>query len=426
MLRIISGVLLSISVILLIGGGLYFSYKMHFPQFNIIRLIKSLSTKSESNISPFKSMMVSLAARIGVGSIAGIALAIYIGGPGTVLWIWIISLITSVNTFCECYLGCKYQEKDDNNYKGGPSYYIEKGLKNKKLAILYSILIIIAYTFGFMTIQANTITVSIYNYCKLNPIIIATTIVIITLFSIIKGVNRITTITSKIVPIIGISYIFLSFIIITLNISEIPRIISIIIKDAFNINNSKIIILILISIKRSIFSTESGLGTTAIAASLTKTEYKISYCYTQILGVYFISFIICTSTALLILTSNYQAIFFNSLNGIELTQYALRYNLGSIGEIFLIISIIFLAYSTIIAGYYYGESCIKYLFSKKSHIHLFLLKTVVLLLLFGGSLINSTLLWGIVDILIEILAIINMYSLIKLRKEILFDYTLKK
>ena len=211
MVTTISNLLLSIAVLFLLGGGIYFSIEMRFPQFKLKQLLKGLTKKNNNSISPFNTLMMSLAARVGVGSLAGIALAIYLGGPGTIFWIWVTCLITSINTFCESYLGAKYQQYDKDNYIGGPSYYMEKGLKNKKLAIIYALLVIIAYIIGFMTIQANTITVSLYNYYKIKPIIIALLITIITAYS-ISNVNRIVNITSKIVPLMGISYILLGII----------------------------------------------------------------------------------------------------------------------------------------------------------------------------------------------------------------------
>ena len=415
-------ILTVVSIILLLGGGLYFSIKLSFPQFKWKRLFKGFKEVENDSISPFKSLMMSLAARIGVGSIAGIALAIYIGGPGTIFWIWITGIITSVNTYCESYLGAKYQTKDKNGFRGGPYYYIEYGLNKKKLARIYALLIIIAYIVGFMTIQANTISVSISNYYHLNIKIIAIILIIVSYLSISRGLKTIINITSKIVPIIGISYIILSLIIIINNIKLIPCILINIITSAFNFKSiaSSFIPTFIIGIIRGVFSTEAGLGTGSIATSTTYTRNKVNLGLIQILGIYFTVFIICTSTALIILTSNYEHLIINNINGIELTQYALNYHLGKYGSIVLLLSIIFLAYSTIIAGYYYGESSVNYLC--KSKIAVCLLKLLTIILLYLGSIINSRVLWNIVDVLVEILAIVNMYSILKMRRQIIFDY----
>lgn len=410
------------SINMLLGGGLYFSIKLGFPQVQWKKLFKGFKEKSSGSISPFKSLMMSLAARIGVGSIAGIALAIYLGGPGTIFWIWITGIITSVNTYIESYLGAKYQIKDKKDYRGGPYYYIEYGLKKKKLAKAYAILIIVAYIVGFMTIQANTIVISVSNYYHINVHLISIVLIIVSYISISKGLKSIINITSKIVPIIGISYILLSIIIIINNINIIPNILVNIVVSAFNFKSftSSFIPTFFIGIIRGIFSTEAGLGTGSIATSTTYTKNKVNFGLIQIIGVYFTVFIICTGTALVILTSNYQDLIINNINGIELTQYALNYHLGNYGSIILLISIIFLAYSTIIAGYYYGESSVKYLCQSKRIVCQ--LKIITLIILYLGSIINSSVLWNTVDILVEILAILNMYSLLKMRHEIIFDY----
>ena len=277
MFNILTDILWSIAIIFLLGGGLYFSIKLGFPQFKIKELFKGFKGDDKSTVSPFKSLTMSLAARVGVGSLAGIALAIYIGGPGTIFWIWITGIITSVNSFCESYLGAKYQEKDDDAYKGGPSYYIAKGLKNKKLAIIYSILIIIAYIVGFMTIQANTITTSINNYYEIDPLMTGIILAIISALSIMKGLDRIVNITSKLVPVMGIGYILLSIVVIIMNIEKIPSILIEIVTSAFNSKaiSGGVISTFLIGIQRGVFSTEAGLGTGSIASSCSHSKNKM-------------------------------------------------------------------------------------------------------------------------------------------------------
>ena len=428
MIKVITDVLWSTAIILLIGGGFYFTIKLGCPQLKFKRMFNGLKNDNKQEISPYKSLTMSLAARIGVGSLAGIALAIYIGGPGTIFWIWITSIITSVNSFCESYMGAKYQEKDGIAYNGGPAFYIDKGLKNKKLAKTYALLIIIAYVVGFMTIQSNTITKSLQEYLSLSPLLIGIILALISGYIIFKGLDKIVSTTSKMVPVMGCAYLITSLVIIILNIDLLPDILKLIIASAFNIKASTTGVLstFIIGIQRGIFSTEAGLGSGSIASSTSNAKNKIGLGLVQILGIYFTSFIICTSTAFIILMSDYTNISFTDINGIELTQYALNYHLGDFGIIFLIFSIISFAFSTIIAGYYYGESNLKYLVKNINKNHLKIFKIITVLLLIFGSITSPTLLWSIVDILVACLAIINMYSLIKMRKEIILDYKRKK
>lgn len=428
MFQIINDILWSTAIIFLLGGGVYFSIKLGFPQFKLSSLFKGFKKDSKSSVSPFRSLTMSLAARIGVGSLAGISLAIYTGGPGTIFWIWVAGIITAVNAFCESYLGAKYQEKDGEAYKGGPAFYIEKGLNNKKLASVYAVLIIIAYIVGFMTIQANTITTSLHDYYGFSSLIIGIILAIISGISIMRGLNEIANITSKLVPIMGIGYILLSAVIIIMNINQIPKVLLEIITEAFHLKaiGGGILATFVIGIQRGVFSTEAGLGTGAIASSTSHTDNKINLGLIQILGIYFTVFVVCTSTAIIILTSDYTLLNFKNMNGIELTQYALNYHLGKAGILVLILSVVSLAYSTIVAGYYYGESSLKYLIKNVTRNQINVLKIVTVVLLIIGSVMSAGLLWSIVDILVAILSIINMYTLLRLRKEIIIDYKKNK
>ena len=424
MMKILNSIFWSTTIALLLGGGLYFKLKLRGVQFRIISMLKSFKTEKNSTITPFKSLTMALAARIGVGSLAGIAIAIYNGGKGTIFWIWISSLITSVNTFVESVLGIKYHKKDKEQYVGGPAYYIDKGLNKRKLAKCYALLIILAYIIGFMSIQANTIASSLNDYYKIAPIISGIIVALISGIIIIKGLKGIVEVTSTLVPIMGIGYLILSFLIIIININKIPSIVLDIIKDAFNFKalSSGLIATFIIGIQRGVFSTEAGLGSGAIAASAVPTNKSIKIGLTQVLGIHFTTFIICTSTALIILTSPYETLTIANMNGIELTQYALNYHLGHIGIIILVLSIISFAFSTIIAGYYYGESNLKYLKTNTNNFDISLLKIVTIIILIAGSVISASFLWSLVDIFVALMAIINMYSLISLRKIVIKEY----
>ena len=199
--------------VLIIYTGIYFIYQLKGINFNIIRMIKELFKKNNDNtgITPFKTLMLSLAGRIGVGSISGIALAIYLGGPGTIFWIWFISLLSTPLTYAETYLGIKYKEIDKNsNFIGGPSYYIRKALNKHKLASAYSIIILISYIIGFISIQSNTITKSITTIYNISSLLIGIILSIVTLIIIFGGINKIANTTSKLVPIMSLLYIGIS------------------------------------------------------------------------------------------------------------------------------------------------------------------------------------------------------------------------
>ncbi len=419
---ILNKVLWAIATIFIVLSGLYFTFSLKGVQFKIKTMFKSLFIKKEtSGIKPYQTLMMVLAGRIGVGSIAGVALAIYLGGVGSIFWMWIIALIGAANSFVETVLGVIYKEKDENNvYKGGPSYYIKKGLNNKFLGGVYAIIVILSYVCGFLSIQSNTITKSLNQIFTISPIVIGIFISVITSFIIFGGIKRIAATASKIVPFMTISYVFIAILICIKNIDIVPDIFFSIIKDAFDLKPffSGFLGTLVIGVQRGIFSNEAGLGTGAIASSTVDTNDSISQGYIQMIGVYLTTLIICTSTAIIILTSPYQNIILNDVNGIEITQYAFTYHLGNIGNYLVFISIILFSFTTILTGYYDGEASLKYFFTNIKKRYLLYLKVLTIIILFLGCLIKSNTIWLFVDILVAIEAIINIYSIIMLRKNV--------
>ena len=411
---------------IIIISGVYFTYKFNFIQFRFIKMFKSLfiKNKNKETIKPFSSLMMVLAGRIGVGSIAGVAISIYYGGIGSIFWMWISSILGASLTFLETSLGMIYQTKDTKYIcKGGPSYYIKYGLSNKFLGSVYALIIIISDIFGFISIQSNTITHSIQEIVNIESYIIGIIICIFAMVIIIGGAKRIANFASKMVPIMTLLYVFVCLIIVVINIKKIPVVIIKIFKSAFEFKSIQGGILgsLIIGIQRGIFSSEAGIGTGAISAALTHAstkEEQLSQGYLQMLGIYITTFFICTSTALVLLTSNISNLNFSNFNGIELVQISFIEHLGIIGNYFIFIIIFLFAFTTILSSYYNGESSLKYFIStpKKT---LILLKIFTLISIFIGSISSSNIIWNFVDILIAILAIINIYAIIKLKDEVL-------
>lgn len=419
----------AIATIALIICGLYYTVKLKFIQFNFKEMFKSFNNKDrdKSSISPFKTLTLALAARIGVGSLAGIALGIYKGGVGVVFWIWLSALITLPNSFVESTLAVIFHEKDGKFYTGGPAYYINKGLGLKKLSIIYAVIIFLCYIGGFLAIQSNTIASSMKTYLDISPMTTGIIIAIISYVVISHGLKRIANFTSLLVPIMGIAYMIVSITLIVLNIDKIPSVISSIFKEAFNIKalGWGIFSSIIIGVQRGIFSSESGMGTGAVASGTSDTKYPVKQGYIQMLGVYFTTFVICTSTVFVILTSNININEFSNPNGIEITLMALKSHLGDFGTIVLVFAILSFAFSTIISGYYYGESNLKFLDKKINKTKIYILNIFVVGILFYGAIASPKILWNTVDIGAGILAIINCYSIIRLnniiKREVNYD-----
>ena len=419
----IKTILWIIITFILIILGVYFTWQLRGKQFRFIKIIKQLIKKEEDNleISSFSTLMLSLAGRIGVGSISGIALAIYLAGPGVVFWIWLISFISAIIGYVESYLGVKYKERKNTLYLGGPAYYINNGLKKQYLGIIYSIMIIICYCGGFMLIQSNTITkatITLYN--NVNPLFIGITLCILTWIIIFKGIKTLTKVTNKIVPIMSISYISMALFIIITRFEIIPDIIRIIFKNAFTYKSfmGGFVATMLLGIQRGIFSNEGGIGTGSIASSINGSHNCEQQGLIQMIGIYITSFLICTSTAIIILTSNYRFLKITDANGIEIAINAFSEHFGSIGNVFLILAIFLFAFSTILSGYVYGEISLMFIFKNKASNYLNILKLGVGIVIFIGTIMASEILWNLTDIMVACLALINLYALWKLRKEI--------
>lgn len=423
---ILNNLLWSVATILLTISGIYFAFKLKFLHLNVKEIYYNLFKKKKDNkgISPFASLMVSLGGCIGVGSLAGIALAIYKGGVGTIFWIWLSCLIMAPNSLVENLLAVIYQKKKGEEYEGGPSYYIRDGLGYKKLAMVFAFIVAFSYIVGFLTIQSNTIAVSFANFFDVPKILVGIVIAVLSFIIIHNGLKGIATFSSIFVPLMGLLYFGVSLFIIFKNINLIPNLFSSIIHEAFNFKalGFGMLSVILIGIQRGIFSNEAGVGTASIASGSSGAKSPVSQGLIQTMGVYITTFIICTGTALIILTSNYDPHMYLDVNGIEITQNALYYHLGNLGTVVLYFCIIAFSFSTIVSGYYYGEVNMKFLFKKMSNKHIFLLKIATCILLAIGAVISPNFLWNFVDILVAVLAIINVYAMLSLRRDVLLEY----
>mgnify|MGYP004452327027 FL=1 len=403
-------------ILILLIFGIYFSFKINFVHFNPVKTMKSILKKeNKEGVSSFKALCLSLANRVGVGSLSGVSLSLYLGGIGSVFWMWISTIICSSTTMLETVVSLKYRKKiNDYEYEGGPFYYISLGLKKYKMAILYAVLFLISYAGGFLTIQSNTISRVVTQIIPIKEFLVGIIIVLLTSFVIFKNKKELIDIVSKIIPFITLVYIISCLVIIIPNYCFIDDIIKLIIKEAFN--PKSFVTGFTIGITKSIFSTEAGIGTGTIASSSATNSTPFEQGLVQVFGVFFDTFVISTLTVFVVMLSPSLNLNLVNVNGIEITNYAFIYNLGSIGGLIITISIILFAYSTIIGGYYYGEVAFKYIFKNKYTLYF---KVVVLLLLFVSTIISSDIIWNIIDKFIIVLGLINVYTVYKLEKDAL-------
>ena len=410
---------LTIPTLLLISVIFTFYYKG--VQFKLGTMIKCL-TKGGTNkdsVSSFQSFAMALAARVGVGSLAGVALGIYIGGPGSIFWMWISVFITAAASFAESTLAQIYKKKDGNLFVGGPAYYIEYGLHNKSFAMSYAIIIILTYTFGFSAIQANTIATSFKDVLSIPPLVTGIGLAMLSGVIIFGGTSLVAKITSKIVPIMALFYIGIGVLVMIMHLDYIPTFFITIFEDAFKpspLIGGTVMFTIITGVKRGVFSNEAGMGSGAHAAAVTDSEYSVEQGYIQAFGVYVTTLLICTITAFLIMVTNAITIADTYANGIEITQYALTRLFGPIGGVILSIAIFFFAFSTILTGYFYGESNVKYLFNDSKI--LFPIRLTVLIIIILSACGSASLIWSLVDIGVGLTATINVIALFYLASQV--------
>ena len=421
-------------IIMLIVLGIYFTFRTNFVQFRffgeMFRLLGdgAKGEKKEGAVSSFQAFCISTASRVGTGNIAGIAMAAVAGGPGSVFWMWLIALIGSASSFVESTLAQIFKIKDGEGFRGGPAYYMEQGLKNRTMGIVFSILITICFGFIFNAVQSNTITAAFNNAFGVNRLAIGIILATLTGIIIFGGVHRVAKVSEVIVPIFAVLYILVSLFVVVINIGEIPGIIKTIFESAFGLREMAVGSMsgmILVGIKRGLFSNEAGMGSAPNAAATADVSHPVKQGLIQTLGVFTDTIVICSCTAFMILLySDYATA---GLEGIELTQAALSSQIGPIGNIFIAVCILLFAFSSIVGNYYYGESNIGFMSNNKTILNVF--RAMVVGMVLFGSVAKVQLVWDLADVFMGLMAIINLIAIALLGKYafvVLKDYTDQK
>lgn len=411
-----------ILIAMLIVLGIYFTAKTNFVQFRyfkeMFRLLgegSSKDAKKEGKISSFQAFCISTASRVGTGNIAGIALAVVAGGPGAIFWMWLIALIGSASGFVESTLAQIYKVKDGKSYRGGPAYYMEQGLNKKWMGVTFSVLITICFGFVFNAVQANTITAAFNNAFGIDRFILGLVIAGLTALVIFGGANRIAKVSEVIVPILASLYILVALFIMITNLGEMPNVIKLIFSNALDFRSMSMGTMggmILIGVKRGLFSNEAGMGSAPNAAATAEVSHPVKQGLIQALGVFVDTLIICSCTAFIVLL--YPGYATSSAEGIGLTQEALTYHIGPIGNIFIAVCILLFAFSSIVGNYYYGQSNIEFMNNKKSTMTVFRLVVVAFVLF--GSVAQIKIVWNLADVFMGLMAIINLIAIALLGK----------
>lgn len=422
---------------LCLGTGVFFSVIMMFPQVRLIKdMVKHLfgGNDSESGVTSFQSFAMALGGRVGTGNIAGVASAIGFGGPGAVFWMWAIAFLGAGSAYIESALAQVYKEEMDGQYRGGPSYYIEKGLGNKAFAYIFAISAIIGVGFFLPGIQANSIATSMNQAFGLPTWLTGLVVAGILGTVIFGGVKRIGKVAEIIVPFMAIGYIIIALVVIVFNLDKIPGVFSLIFEHAFSAKAATGAVIgqaIMWGVKRGIYSNEAGQGTGPMAAAAAEVSHPAKQGLVQAFSVYVDTLFVCSATAFMIIIMGTYNIYDEAGNvlvenmagispGPVYTQSAvdLFFPGDGFGSVFVAVALFFFAFSTLLAYYYYAEVNVAYLARGfKNHKLVFNITRVTLLVMtFVGSINTAGAVWALGDVGVGLMAWLNIAAILLLTK----------
>jgi len=410
-----------ILIAVLLFLGLLFSIKTKFVQFRLIgEMLRLLTDKAmispdgKKGLSSFQAFCISAASRVGTGNLAGVATAITLGGPGSIFWMWLIAFIGGASSFIESTLAQIYKVKDRDGYRGGPAYYMMKGLKSRWMGISFAITITLSFGLIFNSVQSNTIAMALQGSFGIDTLTVGIILAVLTGIVIFGGVKRIAQVVQYIVPIMAVAYLILALVVMFINFTEIPAVIALIFKNAFGIDQAVgggIGAAVLYGVKRGLFSNEAGMGSAPNAAATAAVTHPVKQGLIQTLGVFLDTILICSATAFIILLSG---AYDSGAEGINLTQMALSEHVGSWAGTFVSVAIFLFAFSSIIGNYYYGETNIEFIRDNK--LILLTYRIAVLAMVIFGAVANLGVVWTLADIFMGVMALINLVAIFLLYK----------
>lgn len=420
-------------ILLCMGSGIYFSIVTRFVQLRYLKEMVALlfgGQSSAKGVSSFQAFAIAISGRIGTGNIAGVATAIAMGGPGAVFWMWLIAFLGSASAFVEATLGQIYKQVNNGQYRGGPAFYIEKGLGMKWYAVTFAIATILSTALFLPGVQSNSIALSMSNAFQIPVAYTGIAVAVLLGLIIFGGVKRIGRVAEIVVPFMAGAYILMAVIIMFMHIHQIPSVVMLIIKSAFKLEPAFAGVFgmaIAWGVKRGIYSNEAGQGTAPHAAAAAEVSHPVKQGLVQAFSVYVDTLFVCTATAFMILfTGQYNVInpeggfivenLPGAKIGAEYTQYAVNAHFPSLGAGFVAISLLFFAFTTIMAYYYIAETNLSYLDRKGNKWAIWLLRILILLATFYGSIKTAEAAWTLGDIGVGLMAWLNIVAILLLRK----------
>lgn len=406
-------------IALLLLSGLFYTLRTGFAQGRLLGDMVALITgklsslkdgekKIAGQVTGFQAFCIAVASHVGTGNLAGVAIAVVVGGPGALFWMWIIALLGAATSLIENTLAQTYKVKDGKGgFRGGPSYYMEKALGQKTLGYIFSIIVIVTFAFVFNTVQANTIAQAFETTFNLGGVISGVILAALTALIIFGGLHRIANVVGFLVPIMAIGYVVVAVIVLALNIHHIPRLFMSIIEAAFGLKQAvggAIGVAMLQGIKRGLYSNEAGMGSAPNAAATSNVSHPVKQGLLQAFGVFVDTILICSATGFIVLL--YPDFATTAKEGIQVTQDALAYSIGSWGKDFITLCIFLFAFSSLVGNYYYGEANLEFLTKRKSSMLIFRVLTVACVFL--GSVAKLAFVWNIADVSMGIMALMNI------------------
>ncbi|TCT05551.1 alanine/glycine:cation symporter family protein [Aquabacter spiritensis] len=409
----------------LLAVGVFFTLRLgfvqilHFPE--MIRCVIGSGETDKAGISPFQALCTSLASRVGTGNIAGVAVALYLGGPGAIFWMWIVASLGMATAYAESTLAQLYKIKnEEGHYRGGPAFYISRGLKAPWAGAVFSVCLILSFGLIFNAVQANSIADAVEGAFGLPKIWTGIAVAAVTAVIIFGGISTIAKVAEIVVPFMAAGYVAVAIYALVANASEVPGVLALIVRSAFGLEPAvggvagSIALAMLNGVKRGLFSNEAGMGSAPNIAAVATPDphHPSSQGFVQALGVFIDTIVICTATACLILLSG---VFEpgNGVTGTQLTQAAMAVHIGSAGTIFIAVAIFFFAFTSIIGNYAYAENAMTFL-GLEGRVPMTLLRLAVLGMVVWGAYESVATVFNAADASMGLMASINLVAIVLL------------
>ena len=404
-------------IVMLVAVGLYYTLRTRLVQLRMfketIRVILEKPVGADA-VSSFQALMVSTASRVGTGNIIGISTAICLGGYGAVFWMWVIAIVGGASAFIESTLAQIYKKRGEHGSYGGPAYYIEAALGSRALAVIFSIALIATYGVGFnmlcaYNLQSTFIAYSFYNEAT-TPWVIGGILAVLVGYCLFGGGRRVIAATSTLVPIMGVIYISVAFVLTLINIDQLPAVVGKIFSQAFDfqaIFSGFAGSCVMFGIKRGLYSNEAGVGSAPNAAAAADVSHPVKQGLVQMLSVFIDTLLICTATAFMCMTSGVEPV--KELAGAPYVQTALAASMGGVAKVFITVSMVLFAFTTLLGNLYYVDNCFAYIMKAvPGPTFNMIYRAIACVVIFIGAGSSMGLMWDLADVLMGCMAIINL------------------